>query len=83
MYVEQKLYFIYGQILNQLKVQVNKIFIQMQRGQPIPALGQDVVMDDAFAAVGGAAGAVAAANAAGKKGFFKGKFGGVCKIVIL
>ena len=37
-------------------------------------------MDDAFAAVGGAAGAVAAANAAGKKGFFKGKFGGVCKI---
>ena len=40
-------------------------------------------MDDAFAAVGGAAGAVAAANAAGKKGFFKGKFGGVCKIVIL
>ena len=55
----------------------------MQRGQPIPALGQDVVMDDAFAAVGGAAGAVAAANAAGKKGFFKGKFGGVCKIAIL
>jgi len=50
-----------------------------ERGQPIPALGQDVVMDDAFAAVGGAAGAVAAANAAGKKGFFKGKFGGVSK----
>jgi len=49
-----------------------------ERGQPIPALGQDVVMDDAFAAVGGNAGAVAAANAAGKK-FFKGKFGGVSK----
>ena len=35
-------------------------------------------MDDAFAAVGGNAGAAAAA-AAGKK-FFKGKFGGICKI---
>jgi len=49
-----------------------------ERGQPIPALGQDVVMSDAFAAVGGNAEAVAAANAAGKK-FFKGKFGGVSK----
>lgn len=49
-----------------------------ERGQPIPALGQDVVMDDAFAAVGGNAGALAAANAAGKK-FFKGKFGGIAK----
>jgi len=48
-----------------------------ERGQPIPALGQDVVMDDAFAAVGGNAGAAAAA-AAGKK-FFKGKFGGISK----
>jgi len=37
-----------------------------ERGQPIPALGQDVVMDDVAAA-------------AGKKGFFKGKFGGVTK----
>ena len=59
-----------------------------QLGQPIPTLGQDVVMQDAFpkmepglaataATVGGHPGAVAAA-ATGKK-FFPKKFGGVCK----
>ena len=45
----------------------------MQLGQPIPALGQDVVMDvmdDGNGAMGGAAG----------KKFFPKKFGGVCKI---
>merc|ERR1711963_962671 len=40
--------------------------------QQIPALGDDVVM-------AGDGDAVAAANAAGKKGFFKGKFGGIQK----
>ena len=44
----------------------------MQLGQPIPALGQDVVMDmdDGSGAIGGAAG----------KKFFPKKFGGVRKI---
>lgn len=41
-------------------------------GKPIPALGGDVVMDDAFGTDG-------AVEEAGKKGFFKGKFGGIQK----
>jgi hypothetical protein len=44
-------------------------------GKPIPALEGDVVMDDAFDALG-ADGAVAEA---GKKDFFKGKFGRIQK----